>query len=198
MPTSQWTRIVIFLAAGVWFVAALMMGVPVDQAWTKPLSITASVVVLLLMSFDSFLWALVPNRFMRVPKLAGTWKATLKSSFKNDDGKPTELTCFLAIKQTYSSIHIEMLFPKSESYSTSASIVFPDGIAELWYSYRSEAHSLNRDGNPPHKGAAKMRIAEGLSGDYWTDRGSYGRIETSAHTSKFIRDYKSAAAAFED
>lgn len=199
MPSTQWTRVVVFLAAAVWFVAALAMGVNVDQAWIKSLGITTSVVVLLLVLFDSFLWRFVPARLMKVPKLAGTWKATLRSSFEDEVGNPTELTCFLAIRQTYSSIHIEMLFPKSESYSTSASIVWPDGVSELWYSYRSHAHSLARAGNPPHMGAAKMRVATGgeisLSGDYWTDRGSFGRIETSAHTTKFMNDYKSAVMA---
>ena len=200
MPNSQWTRIVIFLAAAVWFVAALIMDVPVDQAWVKPLGIASSVVVLLLLVFDALLWKYLPFALVRVPKLGGTWKAKMQSSFKGEGGQPTELECFLLIRQTYSSIHIEMLFPKSESVSTSASIVRSDGTSELWYSYRSEAHSLDRTNNAPHKGAVQMRIAVNgrtkLSGGYWTDRETYGRIETSDHKSKIINDYDAATSAF--
>ncbi|MEO6471978.1 MAG: hypothetical protein ABIR57_08685 [Aeromicrobium sp.] len=202
MPNALWTRIIILLAAGTWFVAALLMGVPVDQEWTKPLGLASSVVVLLLLAFDSILWKFLPYKLVRVPKLGGTWKATLQSSFKDTDGEAAQFACFLVVRQTYSSIHIEMLFPKSESVSTSASIIKTDGTSELWYSYRSEAHSLDRDGNPPHKGAVQLRIAMNgdtkLAGGYWTDRQTYGCIETVEHKPTIINDYKTALGAFDN
>lgn len=200
MPNSQWVRIVIFLAAAAWLVAAVVMGVPVGQGWTKPLGIATSAVVLLLQVFDVFLWKYLPYALVRVPKLHGTWHATLQSSFKDQNDQSVEFECFLVIRQSYSSIHVEMLFPKSESHSTSASIVRTDGTSELWYSYRSEAHSLDRTGNPPHKGAVQMRIAMNgnikLSGGYWTDRETFGRIKTVAHQPKIINDYEMAQRAF--
>lgn len=145
-------------------------------------------------------WKSLPLRLVKVPNLSGTWLAVLKSSHMVASGEPAELTCFLIIRQSYSRIHIEMFFPKSESVSTSAAVVQTDGSSELWYSYRSEAHALDRDDNPPHEGAVQLRIAANgalkLGGSYWTDRKTFGRIETLAHHSKVINDYDRALQEF--
>lgn len=200
MPTATWTRIVIFLAAATWLAVSLLMGVPVDREWVKPVGIVTSVVTLSLLGFDLYLWRWFPRRLVKIPNLAGTWHAELTSSFNNEAGQSVKLACFLVIRQTYSRVHIEMLFPKSESVSTSASVLLTDGTAELWYSYRSEAHALDRDGNPPHKGAVQLRIATNgttrMTGSYWTDRRTYGRIETLSHKRIVINDYEAATAAF--
>lgn len=200
MPTATWARIVIFLAAALWLLVSILMGVPVQREWFRPLGAAASLAVLALLAFDVFLWRLLPTWLVKVPNIRGTWHARLTSSFAGATGEPVELSCFLVIRQSYSRIHIEMLFPKSESVSTSAQILTSDGTAELWYSYRSEAHSLDRTNNPPHKGAVQLRISRNgkstLAGSYWTDRETHGRIETVAHHKKVISDYGSAAGAF--
>jgi len=200
MPSPTWTRIVIFLAAALWVVVGLALGLDVDESWVKPLGIVTAAVVLLLLAFDVFAWKFLPLRLVKVPNLNGTWHAALKSSHTVASGEPLEMTCFLIIRQSYSRIHIEMLFPKSESLSTSAAVVQTDGTSELWYSYRSEAHALDRDDNPPHKGAVQLRIATNgtikMAGSYWTDRKTYGRIETLARRPKVINDYDRAAQEF--
>lgn len=200
MPSATWSKIVIFLAAAVWVAVALAMGLDVDQTWVKPLGIVTAVVTVALLAFDTFAWRWFPLRLTKVPNLNGTWHARLTSSHPAQDGGPTVLVCFLVIRQTYSKVHIEMLFPKSESTSTSASLVQTDGATELWYSYRSEAHALDRDDNPPHKGGVQLRIATNgtvtMAGSYWTDRKSFGRIETLAHRGDIINDYERASREF--
>jgi hypothetical protein len=202
MPTAKWARIVIFLAAAAWFVVALVMRVPVDRAWIKPLGLAASIVVLCLLVFDLYLWRYLPSQLVGLPDLSGTWKATVDSGFNAPGGQEVQLIAYLVIRQTYSTIHVEMLFPKSESSSTSAAIVNTDGTSELWYSYRSEAHALDRTNNPPHKGAVQLRIAANrdikLAGSYWTDRETFGRIETVSRRRSIINDYKAAEDAFAD
>lgn len=198
MPTAMWTRIVIALAAGFWFVAALLLDVPVNDSWMKPLGVASSAVVALLLLFDLFVWRWLPLALVRRPILRGTWKARAVSSFEVD-GKPVEWDCFIVIRQTYSSISVEMLFPKSESNSSSANLLVIDGRYELWYTYTSEAHVLEREGNPPHRGAAKFRVSGDprLEGDYWTDRRTVGRIEADLHSIRFASNYPYAVTLFD-
>lgn len=200
MPSATWSKIVIFLAAAVWAVVALAMGLDLDQSWVKPMGIVTSVVVIALLAFDTVLWKWIPLRITKVPDLSGTWHATLTSNHPGVSGQPTVLDCFLIVRQTYSKIHVEMLFPKSESVSTSASLVHTDGTTELWYSYRSEAHALDRDDNPPHKGGVQLRIATNgvvkMAGSYWTDRKTFGRLETLDRRKSVINDYAQASAEF--
>lgn len=50
------------------------------------------------------------------------------------------------------------------------------------------------------KGAVHLRISQNrpkkLAGSYWTDRETYGRLETTAHRGKIISDYQQAMTAF--
>lgn len=66
-----------------------------------------------------------------------------------------------------------MHFDISDSHSRSAAIVETNGQRSLWWSYRSSAHSLEQEGNPPHRGAAELVISSkpklSLAGDYWTE-----------------------------
>jgi hypothetical protein len=201
MPNSTWTRITISLAAAIWFIAAWMLGLAPDSSWFRPLGIASSAVVLILLLFDALLWRLLPYWAVRKPNLRGIWKANLTSSYLNSEGKNVDFGCFLVVRQTYSSIHIEMLFPKSESTSRSANLVSVDGSHELWYSYESTAHSLDREDNPPHRGAAKLRISDGrntkIAGDYWTDRKTKGRLNATKHAKQIITDYEEAMKAFD-
>lgn len=200
MPTKAWIRTIILLAAGVWFIASIFMGLPANENWLRPLGITTSAVIFIVSLFDILLWRWLPYVIVKVPNISGTWRAKLSSNFKGEDGKPVELVCFLVIRQSYSRIHLEMLFPKSESGSTSANIIRSDGTTELWYSYRSIAHALDRKDNPPYMGATRLRIAMGknikLLGDYWTDRETFGRLETLDRSKKLVSDYDEASNLF--
>ncbi len=196
MPSAPWTRAIIFLAAGIWFVAAFFIGVPVDRVWLKYLGGTASVVVILLLAFDLFIWRWLPKWLVKRPNIRGTWKATLQSNFIGQDGKPVEKVCYIVIRQNYSKICVEMLFDISNSVSASAEIVQGNGRPALWYTYRSEAHALKQEGNPPHRGATTLYIADtprvALEGDYWTERNTTGRIETSGRNKKLADSFRGA------
>lgn len=199
MPDSTWIKIIIASAAIVWLFISILMDLPVDISLLRPLGIASSIVVFGVMFFDSFMWRWLPYSITHVPNLRGTWQAELNSSHK-ENGKAVKLTCYLAIRQTYSKITVEVIFPKSESESTVASLVKDSGTTELWYSYRSKAHSLSRKDNPPHIGTASLRISGHkkikLSGDYWTDRSSEGRIVTKAHHKSIVNDYEEAEGLF--
>lgn len=196
MPTPSWTRIVVALAAGTWLVAAVLMDVPIDQEWLRPLGIATSAVVLLLLAFDRWLWRLFPTKVIG-PKLYGTWAATLEYE-DTAAGERVRKPCFIVIRQDYSRIRCVDLFTDiSTSRSENAAILGEDGRRSLWFSYWSGAHAQERDGNPPHRGAAQLTITTKpkvkLTGDYWTDRQTCGRIVADTRIAHCYDDYASAA-----
>jgi hypothetical protein len=198
VPTPLWTRVVIGLSAALWFALALVLDAPVDKTWLKYLGGIASVVVVLLLAFDRWAWRWLPTVFTRRPKLQGTWRAQLQ--YQWPEGTPTQTKdCFIVIRQTYTTITVNMHFDISDSHSRSAAIVETNGRKSLWWSYLSLAHALEQEGNPPHRGGAELVIASkpklSLSGDYWTERKTRGRLTTSGHTKRCYDDYKSAATA---
>ncbi len=196
MPSGAWARGIVFMAAAIWVALAFILGVPVDKLWLKYVGVIAALVVLLLLAFDVFAWRWLPEWIVKRPNIRGTWRAELRSNWLKDDGQPLVSECFIVIHQTYTTMCVEVLFPGSDSTSTSADIVKGGGRPSLWYTYRSEAHAPNRDGNPPHRGAVSLFVEtsprRSLAGDYWTERGTTGRIQTSGHSKKIAGSFMSA------
>lgn len=198
MPTPFATRIIIGLSAGLWLVLAVVLDAPVDKTWLKYLGGIASVVVLLVLIFDRWAWRWLPVGIMRRPNLHGTWKAQLH--YQWPEGTPTKTKdCFIVIRQTYSTVTVGMHLDISDSYSRSAAVVETNGHRSLWWSYISLAHSLEQEGNPPHRGGAELGISLkpklSLAGDYWTERRTRGRLTTSGRSAHLYDDFESALAA---
>ncbi|MFJ6196983.1 hypothetical protein [Micromonospora sp. NPDC092111] len=196
MPNSAWTRGLIFLAAGIWFGLAFILGMPLNETWLRLVGGVASIVVLLLLAFDLFAWRWFPAWLVKRPNIRGTWKATFRSSWTDADGKPVEGDCYIVVHQSYSKLCIEVYFAISDSVSTSANILQGEGRSTLWFTYRSEGHALEQEGNPPHRGAMMLYISlqgrPGLAGDYWTERKTKGRIETSGRSKKLAGSFQAA------
>lgn len=195
MPTPLATRIVIGLSAALWLALAFVLKAPVDKGWLKALGAIASVVVVLLLIFDRWAWRWLPVAVSKRPNLQGTWKAQLH--YQWPEGTPTQIKdCFIVIRQTYSSVSVDMHFDISDSQSRSAAIVETNGRRGLWWSYLSVAHALEQEGNPPHRGGAELVISPkpklSLAGDYWTERKTRGRVTTIGHTKQCYEDYQSA------
>jgi SMODS-associating 2TM, beta-strand rich effector domain len=199
MPTPFWTRLIIGLSAGLWLLIAFVLEVPVDKNWLKALGGIAAAIVAGLLIFDRWAWRWLPLSLRGHPKLHGTWKATLTFE-EMEDGVPSggmaRKDCFLVIRQTYSTVTVNMLFDVSSSESRSAALCEQNGVLRLWFSYWSAAGALHRDGNDPHRGGAELVISQKprlrLAGDYWTERRTRGHIETDGHSRNLYDDFASA------
>lgn len=201
MPTPLATRIIVGLSAALWLVLAFVLDAPVDKTWLKYLGGIASVIVVLLLIFDRWAWRWLPVAVTRRPDLRGTWTAQLQ--FQWPEGTPTQTkACFVVVRQTYSTITVDMHFDISDSHSRSAAVVETNGRWSLWWSYLSVAHALEQQGNPPHRGGAELAISlkptRSLAGDYWTERKTRGRVTTTGHSKHCYDDYESALAATYD
>lgn len=198
MPTPLATRIVIGLSAGLWLVLAFVLHAPVDRTWLKYLGGIASIVVVVLLIFDRWGWRWLPAAVTKRPSLQGTWRALLQ--YQWPEGTPIQTKdCFIVIRQTYSTVTVDMHFDISDSHSRSAAIVETNARRSLWWSYLSVAHSLEQEGNPPHRGGAELVISSkprhSLAGDYWTERKTRGRVTTTGHAKHCYDDYQSALGA---
>ena len=173
---------------------AVVLKAPLDKTWLKALGGIASVVVVLVLIFDRWAWRWLPVAIGKRPKVHGTWKTELQYEWPPGTSQSKE--CFIVIRQTYSTVAVDMHFDISDSQSYSAAIVNTNGRYSLWWSYLSVAHTLEQEGNPPHRGAAEMvaslKPTLSLSGDYWTERKTRGRLITTGHSKHCYDDYQSA------
>lgn len=181
MPTSGWTRIVIALAAGAWILIVLASGDHIDASWIKPLGLASSLVVWALLVFDRWAWRWPGlRRLARRPVLHGTWRGELRTSYC--PRKDEVIRAYMVIRQTYSSTLIAMLFDRSQSISMSGSLVVEGGRWVLYYVFRSDKQTLERDENPPARGAAELTVSTRpstrLEGDYWMEHGTRGHFTT--------------------
>jgi len=194
MPSPTWTRIVIALAALLWFGIAYAIDAPIDAKWLKPAGFVMSGVVLALLAFDLLLWRFLPLWLTRRPNIRGTWKAELQYRWPEEE-PPKVKDCYLAIHQTFSTVSVQMYFDISSSESRSADIRSNDKRRSLWWSYLSMAYEFDT-ANPPHRGAAELVISTVpktiLQGTYWTERKTKGSIMTSGRSKKIYEDYQQA------
>jgi hypothetical protein len=185
MPTAAWTRAVIALAAAIWVLIVFLSGKPLDWTWAKSLGLVAAIVVWILLAYDRWIWKW-PGicRLTKRPVLHGTWKAELKTDFPAREHEVIE--SYIVIDQTYSRLCVRMLFDRSESQSMNGDIVYENGRCTLYYIFRSDKRALERNGNPPSRGGAELRIARRpalrLEGDYWTDEKTRGQMVTVGHS----------------
>lgn len=195
MPTPNWTRITIAVAALVSGVIVLATEGSVDINLAKAVASASSVVILGLLAFDRWLWRWPGIRRLHGrPVIHGTWKTELKTSYA--DRKEELIRCYLVIDQTYSRICARMLFDRSRSISMSGDIVRENGRCVLYYVFRSDKHALEPATNPPNRGAADLTVATKpslhLEGDYWMEVGTKGRVNTTGYSSTIYDTFAGA------
>jgi hypothetical protein len=183
--TSNWVRAVIALAALVWALIAFVSGQPLEWSWAKSLGLVTAIVVGALLLYDHWLWRWPGiRRLHRRPVLRGTWKSELRTSYPGRRDEVIE--AYLVVRQTFSKICVDMLFDRSQSTSMSGDLVRENGRCVLYYVFRSDKQTLERDENPPARGAAQLTVAirpsQHLEGDYWMEHGTHGRVRTTGYT----------------
>ncbi|TAJ20334.1 MAG: hypothetical protein EPO65_04065 [Dehalococcoidia bacterium] len=195
MPNATWIRITLATAAIAVLVSTWWKTGETDIDAARQVLSVSGVVILLILAFDSFAWRWPLIRLLsRVPVLHGTWKAALRTSYP---GRADELIeCYLVVRQTYSTIRVDLLTDRARSRFVSGALVREPGAIVLNYIFRYEADALNTEGNPPSKGAADLTVGQRpalhMSGDYWMERGTKGTIQTVGHAHALYDTYDSA------
>ncbi len=198
MPTANWTRIVIGLAAVMAIAIVWATSGNVDLTYVKALITASGFVVLSILAYDRWAWRWPPFRWLtRRPVLHGTWKAELRTSYPARAHETIE--CYIAITQTYSQICVDMLFDRSSSRSMNGDLVIEGGRRLLYYIFHTQAGTLHRNGNPPGRGGAALVVAREphlhLEGDYWTERDTHGTVRALGRAPKVYATFEAARAA---
>ncbi|OIK14564.1 hypothetical protein BIV60_11395 [Bacillus sp. MUM 116] len=144
--------------------------------------------------FKLIIWKLAPDFFYKwltnIPYLGGCWEGHLHSSYvypeTGQQGDP--IPAKMEITHDFDSIHIKMETDKSYSSSYVSDISIDEGKQKfLCYLYGNDADK-DRDINPKHDGAVKLRIKHDgelrLEGHYWTGRKTTGKMEFKRITKK--------------
>lgn len=178
LPSASWIRVVVVLAATVWLGVLGLSGERLDPGWLRPLGFVATIVVILVLLFDRWLWCKGPLRQVPTlpPLLRGTWRIELRTN--HPDRSHEIIEAYMIIRQTCSSISVSMVFDRSHSLSRIASLKDSGSGWLLTYTFGSTKAATEPASNPSSRGAAEIRISRQprvhFEGDYWTDVGTKG------------------------
>jgi len=193
VPTANWIRAVITLAAAAVFGLSVLTGDSIDKQGLRWLGGVTGGVTLLLLTFDRWVWRWPVVRFLselggrRV--IQGTWRGTFRYE-ADEKGEPGETSFYLAVRQTYSTVDVRCYFPRtgSTSRSLTATLLTDRHRHTLHFLYASTAEAPDRDRNRPHEGACTLAVVgrpvEELSGSYYTDRRGRGTMITTEHNAR--------------
>jgi SMODS-associating 2TM, beta-strand rich effector domain len=198
MPTSNWTRLVIALAATITLGIVWATSGKLDTTYAKATVTATSAVTLLLLAFDRWLWRYAPFRWaVSRPVLHGTWKMIQRTTYESRAAETME--AYLVVHQTYSTIRVDGLYAISESQSLSADLAVEKSRCVLSYIFRTDAHTMHRAGNPPSRGAATLKVGRRpqlhLEGDYWMERGTRGSVKSVGYAPKTYDTFEAARQA---
>jgi len=169
----------------------------------KWVSQTTTMSLALIFVFDRWLWKIIPECILGVPKIYGTWKGKLYHSQLTENGAKQEGTVepfFLCIHQNFCSLTIQAISEKSDSVSTVASLKKGPTVWEIIYAYDNAPALQHQTSSRRHRGAATIQIqptdkGRKLVGEYWTDRWSQGRITLEKRSTKIATDFFAAKKA---
>lgn len=173
----------------------------------KPYSLVVTVVTLFSLFFETVLWRLplVRSVVVKRPPIAGTWRTTLESSFRQPDGQPTIKTVYVVVAQTLTTLSVRMFTDKAHSYSL-AERIRPsenDDLFELAVVYQSVPdidQRLPESTGSIHFGALLISNVpyrpQVLKGHYWTDRRTEGKLTLEERHPKLASSFSEGQALF--
>ncbi|TCV49275.1 hypothetical protein EDB97_111148 [Agrobacterium tumefaciens] len=174
----------------------------------KPFGTTVSVVTFVSIFFEKYAWRwpIINWWLVQRPSLIGTWRTNLISSYRDPEtGKNVQKTVYVVISQTLLSLSVRMYTDKAKSFSISQNITVSDtdGLFELAIVYQNVPDIDHRQGNGDsamHYGALHLtdikKKATELSGPYWTDRGTNGKVRLMERRKAIATSFTEAASLF--
>jgi hypothetical protein len=184
-------RLVRIVAVGVsaaWGIVLHLSGVTVEGSTQRLLAYIPSVLVLLTVAFDLWVWKWPGvHKLVGRPRVDGTWRTTIRPHEKSripKNGNRGPITSAVVIEQTFWTVTVRLLTAESSSMSEVASMRAHGDSREqrlLTYTYRNEPKQQHRPRSSPHRGACEFtvvgRLPRTVSGTYWTDRFTVGDMD---------------------
>lgn len=198
-------RIVAILISAVFVVGVWISTGKPDFSFLRFFSIAVLVVTIALAVWDKWLWK---NRLAQMlpgvsRDISGTWEAQLESLWIDPTtGKvPPIKTVYLVVRQTSTKASITLISDESKSKSSTARVIQEDGSWLLHYIYTNEPDVSLRKRSPIHHGSGVLAImgkpAKRVSGTYWTDRDSKGKLTLGRRKRELGEDFRDCAELFD-
>ncbi len=195
------------LAALVWW---LVLGAPrVNREYLQPFGTVVGVLVAFGAAFEFLLWrwSWLHGWFVKRPDLRGTWRVELQSDWIDPDTKlcVQPIVCYMGVSQTLSTLQMHLMTPESESWFIAERIIpSPSGVGYQVagvYTNRPQIH-LRGARSEMHLGGLLLDThgpanrPDTLTGEYWTDRKTKGRMTFSARLPAVFTRFVDAERAF--
>lgn len=203
--------VVLGVAVFIWFIILLIQGTSITYDHLAPFSAVVSVLVILSLLLEYFLWRKIwmQKWFVSIPDLRGTWEVEIISDWVDPATGEVALPikAYMGVKQSMSKLQMHLMTPESESWLIAHSVCESQSghgyqIAGVYTNKPSV--SLRNGRSSIHLGAllldthGEMEIyPEKMSGEYWTDRKTTGIISLSNRKNKFFTNYIDANIHFE-
>src|ERR1700688_795807 len=179
-----YVKAIIYTAVAVWAIVLLVTGQKLSSDLLRPLSAVTSVMVLLSIAFELWLWKLpfLHGWLVKRPVLTGNWRAELRSNWKDASGAtipPVE--GYVVIRQTFLNLSLRLMTKESSSHLVGNEVVCSvGGLYCVSGVYRNEPRYEDRSHSPIHYGAVWLQVIDTptqmLEGHYWTDRNTAGEM----------------------
>jgi hypothetical protein len=201
---ANYVKAIIYTAVAVWAIVLLVSGQKLSSDLLRPLSTVTSVVVLLSIAFELWLWRLpfLHRWLVKRPVIEGTWRAELRSNWKDATGATIPaVEGYVVIRQTLLNLSLRLLTKESSSHLVGTEIICSvDGLYCVSGVYRNEPRYQDRSHSEIHYGAVWLQVvdtpAQMLEGHYWTDRNTAGEMKLTDRQRKKFQDFKSAQAHY--
>lgn len=197
------------LAVLVWWLVLLAQKTQVGWEHLRPFGAVVGVLVVLGLAFEFLLWrqSWLHGWFVKRPNLRGTWRVELQSDW--DDQKTKEsvplIVCYMGVVQTLSTLQMHLMTPESESWFIADRIrPSPSGVGYQVagvYTNKPQTH-LRGDRSEMHLGGLVLdthgpaNYPETLTGEYWTDRKTKGRMTFTSRLPSVFTRFEDAEQAF--
>ena len=126
MINKTQTKIAIGIAAVIWFAVAVATNQDAQMTALKTFSIAGTVVTILFLLYDRFIWKWTPVRAItKKPLVAGTWRGMMQSDYvRPGEATPVPpIPTVIRFKQTNSSLVATLFTGESESMSEQAQLI---------------------------------------------------------------------------
>lgn len=198
---------IIGTAAVIWGGVLWLGGATLGAAMLQPYGVVVFIVTMLALLFETVLWRLplIRSLLVKRPPIAGTWRATLVSSYPQPDGSPTIKTVYVVIAQSMTRLSVRMFTDTAHSRSL-AERISPsqnDDLFELAIVYQNFPdieHRLPEGVSRIHFGALLIPnvpyCPESLSGHYWTDVRTEGKLTLEERRTRLASSFEGAEKLF--
>ena len=172
-------------AVAIWAVSLWVNDIELSWALLAPFSLVVGGLAGVWAAFERWVWRCrwLHGWFVKRPDLRGTWRVTLE---KTRSPVVPAITCYMAVTQTLTMLHMKLMTPQSSSVVI-ADHIRPSPSGEGYqvigvYTNEPSIHLRSGPTRAMHQGAHLLETLgpahrpDRLVGKYWTDRETVGSM----------------------